>query len=296
MAMTRANSFAEHAVDVAKLALLDAGFAPDGLRVLRMGDRAVMRQEQAGIIARVERSEQRFEAAEREVQVARWLNGEGISVQLPLEGDQPQVVEDLPVSLWHAVDGEWTVPSELARMLRRLHTLTPPDDLVLPQLDPFERVDERIEHAAIAGPHGEKLRSVADKIRHAYSGLNFELGRTVLHGDANIGNILQLADGGVVLFDLGGMCWGPPEWDLTITAVYRDLGWHTSAEYEAFCDAYGYDITTWHGYPALRATRELRMTCWLSQKAGDDDEIRREVIQRIDDLTEPDRQRSWHPY
>lgn len=295
--MSRAASFAEIAVEASREAARRAGLCLEVPELVRVGDRAVLRLDGGRVIARVGRSLDLLEAAEREVDVARWLDAAGISVTRPLEGDQPQVVACLPVSLWHAVEGEWTVPAELAVLLRHLHALTPPPELALPELDPFEHVYERIEAApAISVSERLTLRSVADRVREELRGVEYVLGRSVLHGDANIGNVLKTPDGEAVLFDLGGVCWGPPEWDLAITAVYRDLDWHTAAEYEAFCRVYGFDVAAWPGYPALRAVKELRMTCWLSQKAGDEEKVAEEVRLRIDDLAEPGRPRRWHPY
>jgi aminoglycoside phosphotransferase (APT) family kinase protein len=127
--------------------------------------------------------------------------------------------------------------------------------------------------------------------RRAGPGLTRTPWRHPLHGDANIGNVLRSSEGQTVLFDLQGVCWGPPEWDLAITAVYRDLGWHTDAEYADFCEAYGFDVRWLPGYAVLRAARELQMTCWLTQKAGDEERIAAEVSRRIADPTEPERPR-----
>ncbi|MBO2447107.1 aminoglycoside phosphotransferase family protein [Actinomadura barringtoniae] len=257
----------------------------------------MLRLSHGQIIARVERGMDRLEQSRREVEVARWLTAEGLPVTRPLDVEQPFVVGGTVVSLWHAVDGEWTVPAELGRLLRKLHGLRPPAELSLPALDPFSRVDERIE--AVQGiPDEDKaqLRTLARDLRGALQEVEYVLPTAVIHGDANIGNVLRTPEGEAVLFDLDGVCWGPPEWDLAITAVYRELGWHTDAEYEEFCQAYGFDVTQLPGYPVLRAVRELRMTCWLSQQAGDDESIAAEVSRRIQDLADPARPRLWHPY
>jgi hypothetical protein len=37
-----------------------------------------------------------------------------------------------------------------------------------------------------------------------------------------------------------------------------------------FHDIYGYEITRWPGYPALREIREFVMVTWLIQKAAED--------------------------
>jgi Ser/Thr protein kinase RdoA (MazF antagonist) len=290
-------SFVDTAVAAASDAARRAGLGDQRPELIRLGERGVLRMDGGRVIARVARGLDRMEEARREVAVARWLFSQGVGVNEPLAGDQPMVAAGTVVSLWHAVDGEWTRPADLAALLRCLHALTPPDGLSLPELDPFSRVDERIAAAReITEAERDRLHSVADHLRGELARLVYVLPRSMIHGDANIGNVLKTTTGDLVLFDLDGVCWGPPEWDLAITAVYRDLGWHSDEEYAEFCEIYGFDVTDLPGYQALRAVRELRMTCWLSQKAADEEKIAAEVRQRIADLVDPDAPRRWHPY
>ncbi len=269
--------------------------SPQEPELIRAGERAVFRLGNGRVIARVERSAERREEADREVRAARWLADQGIPVSEPLLGDQPVLAEDTAVTFWEAVDGQWTVPKELAVLLRALHHLTPPPTLHLPELDPFDRIGERIDTARLSEPQRDTLRRVHRDLAHHVDPVEPVLGRHVIHGDANIGNVLA-TEHGTVLFDLDGICWGPPEWDLVLTALYRDLGWHTDAEYADFCTAYGFDVTAWNGYPLYKAVRELRMTTWLAQKTGESPEIDTEIEQRITDLADPERPRSWRPY
>ncbi|WP_220499001.1 phosphotransferase family protein [Microbispora sp. H10949] len=289
--------FADIALEAAREAAQRAGVGDQNPETVRIGDRAVLRLAEGRIIARVARSLDRLDSSRREVEVARWLTAEGLTVTRPLEGEQPCIAAGTVVSLWYAVEGDWTVPADLAVVLRRLHALRPPPDLTLPELEPFERLGQQMESApALTAADRLTLRTLMRTLREELADVVYELPRAVIHGDANIGNVLKTSSGEVVLFDLEGLCWGPPEWDLAITAVYRDLGWHTDAEYERFCEVYGFDVTRLPRYQVLRAVRELRMTCWLAQKAGDSEEIAAEVRRRIADLREPDRPRHWHPY
>ncbi|MEY9211572.1 Ser/Thr protein kinase RdoA (MazF antagonist) [Thermobifida halotolerans] len=272
-----------------------AGITTDTPELLRLGERAVLTLADGRVIARVERGADRYETAAREVAVARWLDREGVRVGRPLGGEQPYRVRGTVVTLWEKVDGKWTVPAELAAILARLHRLAPPPLLCLPDLDPFDRTDERIAHAALAPAHKDTLRRIAEQLRGEYEQVRPVLSRCVIHGDANIGNVLATPDG-VVLFDLDGVCLGPPEWDLVLTALYRDLGWHTDTEYAAFCDVYGFDVNAWDGYAVFKRIRELRMVSWLAQKAGESPRIDEEIHRRIADLADPSRPRHWHPY
>ncbi|OOC53596.1 aminoglycoside phosphotransferase [Nocardiopsis sinuspersici] len=297
--MAHTEDFAQHAaraVSVAARALGVPTSRLDGLpELVRMGERAVFRLG-SDVIARVERSADRWEEADREVRAARWLAEKSLPVTRPLPGKQPVLAEDLVVTLWEAVQGEWTVPRELGRLLRALHHLTPPPSLGLPALGPFHRVAERIDTApGLDTAQRDLLRTHHQDLAARWPTVTPVLGTHVIHGDANIGNVLATPQG-VVLFDLDGICWGPPEWDLVLTALYRDLGWHSDTEYADFCDVYGFDVTSWDGYPLYKQVRELRMTTWPAQKGGESPEIDAEIARRIADLADPRRPRSWNPY
>lgn len=290
------EDFVRRAARAVHTAAATMGLAPhQEPELIRAGERAVFRL-RGKVIARVERSADRSHEADREVRAARWLAAQGIPVSRPLPGEQPVPAEDTVVTLWEAVDGEWTVPRELAVLLRSLHRLTPPPDLDLPDLDPFDRIRERIDTAPrLTEPQRDQLHRAHRDLARRLPTVRPVLGRHVIHGDANIGNVLA-TDHGVVLFDLDGICWGPPEWDLLLTALYRDLGWHTDTEYADFCDAYGFDVTGWDGYPLYKAVRELRMTTWLAQKGGESPQIDAEIDRRVTDLGDPERPRFWQPY
>jgi len=284
---------------VAREVLVDAAFRAglprDGWRTIRIGERAVYRNDVKGLVAKVGRSAQRFVPAAREVRVAAWLISSGVPAERPLDVEQPDPRCALPVTFWHAIDGAWTTPDRLAQILRELHKLNPPAHLALPHLDPFARMRERL-----AGSSGLDA-AVREELESMIAQREVELpaalsGRdpVVLHGDANIGNILLTARNEAILFDLEGFC--PCIWGLMLTALYRDLGWHTAAEYAAFCDVYGEDPSDDPAFPAVEATQLLRMVCWLAQRAGEDPVIGAEFAMRLADLRDLERPRRWNPY
>jgi phosphotransferase family enzyme len=274
-----------------------AGLPRDGWRTVRIGERAVYRNDARRLIAKVGRSAQRFVPAQREVRVAAWLISSGVPAERPLNVEQPDPRCALPVTFWHAIDGGWTTPDRLAEILRELHKLTPPAHLALPLLDPFARMRQRLAgssglDAAVRGELESMIAEREAELPAALSGRE----QVVLHGDANIGNILLTATKEAFLFDLEGFCLGPRIWDLMITAVYRDLGWHTEAEYASFCDVYGEDPSDDPAFPTVEAVQLLRMVCWLAQRAADDPVIGDEFATRLADLRDPGRQRRWYPY
>lgn len=289
--------FAQVAREVLVDAASRAGLPRDGWRPVRIGERAVYRNDAKGLIAKVGRSVQRFVPAEREVRIAKWLIYSDLPVERPLDVEQPDPRCALPVTFWHAVDGEWTTPDRLAEILRELHKLTPPAHLALPQLDPFAMMRQRLAGSSglDAGVRGELDSMIAQReveLPAVLSGRD----HVVLHGDANIGNVLLTTGNGAVLFDLEGFCIGPRIWDLTITAVYRDLGWHTETEYAAFCNAYGEDPSDDPAFPTVETVQLLHMVCWLAQSAGEDPAIGEEFAIRLADLRDLGQPRRWRPY
>lgn len=291
------QDFAEAARNALTQATRRAGLPADGWSTVRIGERAVYRLQ--GQVAKVARNRSRFPYARREVLVARWLGAEGIPVEQPLPIDCPDEEVDLPVTFWHVADGAWTTPNRLAGVLQDMHKLLPPDALGIPRLNPFPRMRQRLAGVAnLDVASRQLLEQMAEHYEPQFFAALAADGSSdvILHGDANIGNILEASNGDLALLDLEGVCIGRAAWDLMITAVYRDLGWHTDDEYAAFCDVYGHDVTHDPEWNVLRAVQELRMTCWLAQKAASDQAIAEEFANRVADLGDPDRPRRWHPY
>ena len=107
----------------------------------------------------------------------------------------------------------------------------------------------RLSHSdALTSAEHSKLSTLVDDCEQRLRGVTFTLPLSVIHGDASVGNIIRAETGQLVLFDLEGVCEGPAEWDLIITAVYRELGWHTGDEYRDFVRTYGFDVSQWDGY------------------------------------------------
>lgn len=207
------------------------------------------------------------------------------------------MVGDLAVTFWRELNETRTAPADVAAVLRRLHSIDIPACFTLPEHDPFVRMAARIQ-AAPTLPASDKswLTSRMESLRAQFKRVEGLLPPTVIHGDASVGNVLKTPEGRLVLLDLEGVCVGPPEWDLTITAVYREMGWHTANEYEAFCEVYGFDVTAWAGFAVFSEVQAMRMTCWLSQNAKENPSVEQELRRRLADLADPSRERAWQPF
>jgi aminoglycoside phosphotransferase (APT) family kinase protein len=132
-------------------------------------------------------------------------------------------------------------------------------------------------------------------LQAAYAELRFELPSRAIHGDPHRKNLVRAGDGSIMLLDLERFSLGPPEWDLVIPVVYRQVGWYTTVDYAAFCEAYGWDVTTWAGCATLARVRRLRMTTWLAARTGREPRLIPEVLHRVETLRDQAAHRHWVP-
>jgi thiamine kinase-like enzyme len=277
-----------------------AGLNPESARLLRMGSNAVYRLS-SSVIARISRPGVDLFGARRTVAVARWLDSVGYPSVRAIDVDQPVVIDGRTATFWQAVSDdrdEYASVGEVAQILVELHRLVAPEDLGLPLLEPFDKAAQRIEaNDWLSSRDRDFLTGTLSKMQENYRDLDFVLPQGVIHGDANVGNVLRDSDGNPVVIDLDGFAIGPREWDLALTAIYYDsFGWHTRKEYETFVRVYGFDIMKWSGYPVMRAVREFLMVPWVIQQAGESPRVAAEARKRISALRTGASRKDWEPY
>ncbi|GAA4229383.1 aminoglycoside phosphotransferase [Streptosporangium album] len=274
------------------VASLRAGLDPDEAELIRLGENALFRL-RGGIIARVTRPGQ-IVAAAREVAVARWLETSDVSaVQVWPDVDQPVEVDGRAVTWWRELPPHKNGTAlQVATALRRLHDLPPPL-FAVGRLDPFVRLSDRIERAMLPEADRRWMRRHLGELEARYAELPAGLPECVVHGDAWVGNVVS-TDDDVVLLDLERCSVGPPEWDLTSTAVKAfTLAGITAADYEVFVRAYGHDVTAWAGFEVLRDIREFRMTCMAAQVAAENPARHDEIVLRLACLRGERGSRPW---
>jgi aminoglycoside phosphotransferase (APT) family kinase protein len=277
-----------------------AGLSARGARLLRLGSNAVYRLA-APVVVRIARPDADSESARRTVAVARWLQSAAYPAVRATDVDQPVITGGHAVTFWEAIPGdggEYATIAEVAGVIGRLHKLSAPDNLHLPELAPFENAGSRISGSEWLSP-GDRdyMTSELARLQGEYARLDFVLPQGVIHGDANIGNVLHDEHGKPVVIDLDGFAVGPREWDLIQTALYYDhYGWHTREEYETFTRVYGYDIMQWPGYPVLADAREFIQVTWMIQKAGESEKTTAEARKRISALRHGASRKDWLPF
>lgn len=291
--------------ELAALALLaeactTGGLSADDAKLMRLGSNAVFHLK-APIVVRISRRGADVDEATRSVAVARWLEAAEYPAVRLVDIDQPVVVDDHVVTFWKSVsrDGErFATVGEFAEVLAELHRLQVPADLNLPALVPFQDSARRISvNTWLSDADRGFLTRHMARLRSEYADLKFVLPPGVIHGDANVGNVLHDDDGKPVVIDLDDFAIGPREWDVAQTAIYHDsFGWHTRAEYETFVRIYGFDILEWAGYPVMRAVREFLMVTWLIQQANENERSAAEATKRIAALRTGASRKDWKPY
>lgn len=275
------------------------GLDVSGAELIRLGSNAVFRIP-GRVIARIGRDSTALGDAIRQVEVARWLAEKRYPANRALDLAQPIEVGGYATTFWRSVaeDERYAPIQDVARLIRDLHELDVPAELDLPEKRPFEELNERISalENIDEGDAGFIRKRIGD-LASAYNALEFALPPGVIHGDANVGNVILDRDCNPILIDLDSFSIGPREWDLVQTALfYERFGWHTEDEYRTFVEVYGFDVMDWYGYPVLADYRELSMTLWLCGKAAGDDAALSEVRKRVASLRSGGTRRDWAPF
>lgn len=270
----------------------------DDARLIRLGSNAVFRLG-GDVIARVGRTAERLDAAQKQVRVARWLADLDYPAVRALEIGQPVVAEGRVVTFWESVSDreEYAPIADVAELIRRLHDLPRPK-VELPPLRPFGDLDDPLPvFPGLSSADESYLRNRYDWAREEFPELPFVLPPGVVHGDANVGNVLRDRHGRPVLIDLDAFAVGAREWDLIQTALFYDrFGWHSEQEYRTFVDVYGYDLLQWSGYALLADMREVAMTAWMSRKAEASQQAAAEAAKRIEAMRSGRTRRDWSAY
>ncbi|MEV4440720.1 aminoglycoside phosphotransferase family protein [Streptomyces sp. NPDC049577] len=273
-------------------AAAQAGLDSTGTTVIRLAENDLWRLPNR-VVARIARPGQ-HQAAAKEIAVTRWLATHRFPAVRPLPIPQPLQAGGRAVTFWEELPEHrhGTIP-QVAHLLRQLHRL-PYAALPLAPLDPFVRINERLTAATwCADDDRAWLLNRLAELEAAWAQLPAGLPHCVIHADAWTGNVAATATGPYLL-DFERTALGPPEWDLTSTAVLTDtFSILPAREYEAFCEAYGQDVTVWSGYSPMRDIRELRLATFALQAAGDDPDARTEAQYRINCIRGRQGPRPW---
>jgi aminoglycoside phosphotransferase (APT) family kinase protein len=271
------------------------GLDSSDARLLRGHTNAVVLLEKEQIVTKIARRGSCIDDVTRTVDFVRWLM-EADFPTVPLHSvEQPVVVDKHAITFWQYLPqpAQPVAAAQLAKPLYALHTLpTPP--VSLPVHDNLAAIRRSLsaitclspETLSFLGEYAERLESELDAVQ-------FELPHGVIQGDPQHRNALHVRDGKAVLCDWDTVAFGQPEWDLVTVEIHcRRFGYGVQ-HYEAFADAYGWDVTRWSGYKTLAAVRELRMITTNARKVHHAPGSLKEVERRVDGLRRPDHLLQW---
>lgn len=283
------------------IACQSAGLDSSDAELIRLSGNASYRLSSAPLMVRIGRSQV---VAQKEVRVAQWLASHNFpSVRVADDLAQPMILGDIAVTFWEFVEQSPNpvTSHELAWMLRELHSLPDPVDFKLPEFHPSPKVERRLDalpDGTISPDSIKFLRERNKQLIADFEALEFALPRGPVHGDAYTANLIRsVSDTKVRLLDFEDFSWGPREWDVSIFAIrYQAFSRASHDEYADYVATYGFDPIEWTGFPVLRAIRELNMTTWLMEKAGESPEVNAEIRHRVTDLQDDKLPRYWRAF
>lgn len=282
--------------DAARAACEAVGLDTASLEVLHHHATPVYLLRQLDIVVRVSRGDDRIRAADS-VQLTRWLAEQDVPVTEPAGVDQPVETADVAVTFWRYYPQAPDLPrpgaAELGAALRRLHQLPAPPVTLRPY-QPLTRLGSVLARPSwLPAADHSWLANSREQLLADYDRLDSTLGVGLVHGDAYPGNTLWDGDR-VILGDWDEAATGPRELDLVNTHQGARMG-RSQAERDAFTTAYGWDVTSWAGWPTLRAMRDLHtLAAFIERGAGGDRSAAAEVEHRVATLRAGDTAARWH--
>ncbi|MFI5642041.1 phosphotransferase [Streptomyces goshikiensis] len=265
-------------------------------RLLRGHTNAVLHLKEEEIVVKIARKGSRIDDVARTVRFVRWLMEAGFPT-VPLHWvDQPVVIDQHALTFWQYLPQppHQVAAAQLAKPLYALHNLTAVPE-ALPVHDNIAAIRRSIKSITCLSDEALSfLTEYSERLESALSTVEFDLPQGVIQGDPQHRNALHSGDGEAVLCDWDTVARGQPEWDLVTVEVHCRRFGHGAQHYNAFADAYGWDVTRWSGYQTLAAVRELRMVTTNARKVAHAPSSLREIERRVDGLRRQDRFIRWN--
>lgn len=243
------------------------------------------------VVIRLNRDADDRARARAAVELTRWLTQQDFPSVEPADIEQPLDLEDYTVTFWryYPQNGRQKPTADhLGKMLRHLHTLPTPPVTLSPYQLLKNFADSVTGSTCLLAENRAWLLTRRTELLDQYEQLDFPLGHGWIHGDAYPGNTLWNGDQ-PILGDWDEVGTGPRELDLVNTHQGARFG-RPLVERQGFTTAYGYDVTTWPGFPVLREARDLhtlgsyiRLADTGNERAGIELAFRIETLKKRDD-------------
>ncbi|MCL6673017.1 MULTISPECIES: phosphotransferase enzyme family protein [Streptomyces] len=264
-------------------------------RLLALGENAVFAA--GDLVVKVGRDAELLDRARRELDIALWLAEAGVPA-VRAARPEPLLVEGHPVTVWQRMPDAVrpAEPRDLAELLRVVHALPAPA-FPLPPRELLGGVERwlRLAGDAIDPADAAYLRERRDGFAAAAAALTPRLAPGPIHGDALPRNV-HVGPDGPVLVDLETFSSDFREHDLVVMALSRDRYGLAAGAYDAFTEAYGWDVREWEGCPVLRGARETASCAWVAQHAPSNPKALAEFGRRVASLRDGDESVRWYPF
>ena len=280
--------------------LATAGVLPPGpaagARLLALGENAVFAA--GDLVVKVGRDAELLDRARRELDIALWL-AEADVPAVRAADPTARLVEGHPVTVWHRLPDPVrpAEPGDLAELLRIVHALPLPRAFTLPPRELLGGVERwlRLAGDAIDPADAAYLRERRDGFARAAAALVPHLPPGPIHGDALPRNV-HIGPDGPVLVDLETFSADLREHDLVVMALSHDRYALPTESYDAFTQAYGWDVREWEGWGTLRGARETASCAWVAQHAPVNPKALAEFSRRVASLRAGDSTVRWYPF
>ncbi|WP_458246236.1 phosphotransferase enzyme family protein [Streptomyces sp. MAI_2237] len=264
-------------------------------RLLALGENAVFAA--GDLVVKVGRDAELLDRTRRELDIALWLAEAGVPA-VRAARPEPLLVEGHPVTVWQRMPDAVrpAEPRDLAELLRVVHALPAPA-FPLPPRELLGGVERwlRLAGDAIDPADAAYLRERRDGFAAASAALTPRLAPGPIHGDALPRNV-HVGPDGPVLVDLETFSSDFREHDLVVMALSRDRYGLAAEAYDAFTEAYGWDVREWEGCPVLRGARETASCAWVAQHAPSNPKALAEFGRRVASLRDGDESVRWYPF
>jgi hypothetical protein len=295
-----------------------AGIQPTGASLIRYTMNAVYRIDHAGVVVRMTAGPTAAKRVEHVASVAAAFTKLGLpTIELTPTVRQPVHADGWWATIWTLLpqnQDRLFHPQDLAVPLHAVHALTD-QPIQLPRWNPIGTARRRLNGAAaldgpaldylhawaatVGVPFGrifEYLSRWCDELEAALADVPWTLPVGVIHGDAHTGNLLQKPDGTTVICDFDSVTIGPREWDLVPAAHGVHRFGRDHAQYMAFAQAYGVDVTALPCWETLRQVRELQLVTSVVANLPGRPDVANQAAYRLRSILDRNTTAVWRRY